>query len=149
MNSNDVGAWSGNWAWSLPLILLSVLLHVSSLALLSENLDRILIGAARRNITKLRFAAVMGSMTLFATTLHGIEALIWAIAYRFLDALPDYRSAMLYSLSAMTSYGNTNIFLKFHWQMMGALESLNGMLLLGLTTAFLFSMIQKVSRYSA
>jgi hypothetical protein len=97
---------------------------------------------------KLRFALVMGSMTLFVTTLLGLEATIWALAYRLLNALPDFRSAMLYSLSAMTSYGSTNIFLKFHWQLMGALESLNGMLLLGLTTAFLFSMIQKISRTS-
>jgi len=31
-----------------------------------------------------------------------------------LDALPDNRSAMLYSLSAMTSYGHANLFLKAH-----------------------------------
>ena len=51
---------------------------------------------------------------------------------------------MLYSLNAMTSYGHEPIQLKAEWQMMGALESLNGMLLLGFTTAFLFSMIQAV-----
>jgi hypothetical protein len=57
---------------------------------------------------------------------------------------PDEKAAMLYSLSAMTSYGHANLFLETNWQMMGALESLNGMLLFGLTTAFLFAMIQKV-----
>jgi hypothetical protein len=31
-----------------------------------------------------------------------------------------------------------------HWQLMGALEALNGILLFGLTTAFLFAMIQEV-----
>jgi len=51
---------------------------------------------------------------------------------------------MLYSLSAMTSYGHANLFLEEQWQLMGALEALNGMLLFGLTTAFLFAMIQKV-----
>ena len=35
-------------------------------------------------------------------------------------------------------------FLETQWPMIGALESLNGMLLFGLTTAFLFAMIQKV-----
>jgi hypothetical protein len=33
------------------------------------------------------------------------------------------------------------------WQLMGALEAVNGMLLFGLTTAFLFAMIQKVWRW--
>jgi hypothetical protein len=69
---------------------------------------------------------------------------IWALVYRHLGALPDDKAAMLYSLSAMTSYGHANLFLQINWQMMGALESLNGMLLFGLTTAFLFAMIQKV-----
>jgi len=34
--------------------------------------------------------------------------------------------------------------LEEQWQLMGALEALNGMLLFGLTTAFLFAMIKKV-----
>ena len=58
--------------------------------------------------------------------------------------MPDFKSAMLYSLSAMTAYGHANLYLKPHWQIMGAIEALNGMLLFGLTTAFLFAMIQKV-----
>jgi hypothetical protein len=73
---------------------------------------------------------------LLATILHGTEVALWAGAYRFLGALPDNRSAMLYSLGAMTSYGHANLFLKAQWQLMGALEALNGMLLFGLTTAF-------------
>jgi hypothetical protein len=35
-------------------------------------------------------------------------------------------------------------FLEKQWRLMGALEALNGTLLFGLTTAFLFAMIQKV-----
>jgi len=34
--------------------------------------------------------------------------------------------------------------LEQRWQQVGALEALNGMLLLGLTTAFLFGIIQRV-----
>jgi uncharacterized protein (TIGR04206 family) len=51
--------------------------------------------------------------------------------------------AMLYSLGAMTTYGHASVFLAEDWRMMGALEALNGMLLFGLTTAFLFSMISQ------
>lgn len=78
------------------------------------------------------------------TVLHGIEAVAWAGAYRLLCAVPDNPSAMLYSLNAMTTYGHESISLEPHWQFMGALEALNGMLLFGLTTAFLFAMIQEV-----
>ena len=50
---------------------------------------------------------------------------------------------MLYSLSAMTSYGHETLQLAPRWQMMGALEALNGWILFGLTTAFLFNVMQK------
>ncbi len=43
---------------------------------------------------------------LAITALHALEAGVWAFVYVALDALPDWRSAMLYSLSAMTSYGH-------------------------------------------
>ena len=69
---------------------------------------------------------------------------VWAAAYRIIGAIADNKSAMLYSLSALTTYGNANISLESQWRMMGALEALNGMLLFGLTTAFLFAMIQRV-----
>jgi hypothetical protein len=44
----------------------------------------------------------------------------------------------------MTTYGHDNSFLAPHWKLMGALEALNGMLLFGLTTAFLYGIIQRV-----
>jgi hypothetical protein len=44
----------------------------------------------------------------------------------------------------MTTFGNTAVNLEDRWKLMGAIEALSGWLLFGLTTAFLFGMIQKV-----
>jgi hypothetical protein len=140
----NLPAWNADWAWSLPLIVLNVVIHVLGLGLINERVVRALSGAMDRRHFTVVFAVVMGATALLATILHGIEGTIWAAAYRLLGGLPDNKSAMLYSLSAITSYGHVNLFLDPHWQMMGALEALNGMLLFGLTTAFLFAMIQEV-----
>jgi hypothetical protein len=88
-------------------------------------------------------AALVAPIVLLLTLLHGIEAGVWAAAYVGLGARPDFASAMLYSLSAMTTFGHAEIFLATHWRLMGALEALNGMMLFGLTTAFLFAVIQR------
>ena len=144
MKAVDVGAWNANWAWSLPLIVLNVVIHVIGLGLINESVVRVLSGALPHRRFMPTFAMGMGAVVLLATALHGIEAATWATAYRLLGALPDTKSAILYSLSALTSYGHANLFLEEQWQLMGALEALNGMLLFGLTTAFLFAMIQKV-----
>jgi hypothetical protein len=135
--------WRGNWAWGLPLIVLTVLIHVLGLGLMMQTAVRISSRTIQRRHPTAVFVMVIGSATWLATFLLGIEAGIWAAAYRPLGALPDNRSAMLYSLNAITSYGHTNLLLEEHWQLLGALEALNGWLLFGLTTAFLFGVVQR------
>lgn len=144
MNPTGLGTWFGDWAWSFPLIVLTVVIHVCGLAIIGDRVVGVMGEREGEGNFMGKFALVMGATSLLATVLHGIEGAIWAASYRFLNALPDGRSAMLYSISAMTSYGHANLFLKPNWQLMGALEALNGMLLFGLTTAFLFAMIQRV-----
>jgi hypothetical protein len=138
-------AWRADWGWGLPLIVLTVLIHVSGLWVISQrvihaNVSRV----SERSHPRVAFVVVLGATTLLATCLHGIDAAVWAFAYLFLGALPDYRSSVLYSLNAITSYGHTNLALEDHWHLLGAMESLNGWLLFGLTTAFLFAVLEKV-----
>ena len=144
MNPNTAGTWIGDWIWGAPLIMVTVAIHVCGLAVIGERVVSLLGETVAHRRFMPKFALVMGLTSLLVTALHGLEGVIWAAAYRFLDALPDKRSAMLYSLSALTTYGHANLYLKAQWQLMGALEALDGMLLFGLTTAFLFAMIQRV-----
>lgn len=135
--------WTGDWAWGLPLIVLTVVVHAFGLLMILEHL----VPAIRRRLPQarrrpLRFACVVGSTTLVLTALHALEAAAWGIVYLRLGALPDSRSAMLYSLSAITSYGHAAIDLAPPWQMMGALQALNGMMLLGLSTAGLYFVVR-------
>src|SRR5450830_1004907 len=88
MNPTD-GTWIGDWAWSLPLIMLNVVIHVCGLALIGERVVRVLNQAVDRRNFIPKFAVVMGATSLLVTILHGIEGGIWAAAYRFLGALTD------------------------------------------------------------
>ncbi len=144
MNPFEYMLWGPDWAWGVPLIALTVVIHVFSLALFTARTERLLARYTDHRHFALTFALVIGVAVVMVTSLHLLEAGIWAAAYRFLGAIADSKSAMLYSLSALTTYGHANVFLDPKWQMMGALEALNGMLLFGLTTAFLFAMIQRV-----
>ena len=141
---NDASAWDGNWAWSLPLILVTVIFHVISLAFLNERVIRAKRFLARRRNFLVGLSIVLGAATMVAIILHAVEATIWALVYQALGALPDSKSALLYSLGAMTTYGHEHFDLANHWQLMGALEALNGMILFGLTTAFLYGMIREL-----
>jgi hypothetical protein len=137
-------SWAADWAWSIPLIILTVIIHVLGITFVSERALRVSRTMIERRPPNTAFVVITGAATLFVTCLHGLEAGIWALAYLYLGALPDAGTCMLYSLNAITSYGHASISLAGHWELMGALEALNGWLLFGLTTAFLFAVVQKV-----
>ena len=86
--------------------------------------------------------AVVGTAGLLLAVLHGIEAAIWAAAYVWLGALNLPRDAILYSVDSMTTRGASGLMLEQHWRMMGALEAANGMLLFGISTAYIFAVMQ-------
>jgi hypothetical protein len=144
MNPFEYMQWGRDWVWGVPIIALNVVIHVFCLALFTAKLENVLHNYKSHRHFVPAFALIMGVAVIFVTGLHILEGAVWATAYRLVDALPDNKSAMLYSLGALTTYGHANVFLEPQWQMMGALEALNGMLLFGLTTAFLFAMIQRV-----
>jgi hypothetical protein len=140
----DASVWDGNWAWSLPLILITVVFHVIGLVFINERVIRAREFVARQRSFLVGLSLILGAATLVAIILHAVEAVAWAWVYQALGALPDGKSAVLYSLGAMTTYGHEHFGLANHWQLMGALEALNGMILFGLTTAFLYGMIREL-----
>ena len=142
MKSGDLRAWGVDWAWGLPLIIVTVIFHAYVLGLVNRDVTLRLKQTVESRFTFVS-VFVIGGTALAATMLHGFEALGWAVTYRLLDTRMDFKSAMLYSMSAITSYGHANLYLEPRWQMMGTLEALNGWIVFGLTTAFLFAVIQK------
>ena len=136
-------SWALDWLWGLPLIVLTVLFHAAGLGFIDRQVTSALGDARPLGEPSLTSIFTVGATVLSVTILHALECGIWAETYRILDAVPSNRSAMLYSLNAMTSYGHENLQLASRWQMMGAMEALNGWILFGLTTAFLFTVMQK------
>jgi hypothetical protein len=144
MNPTTLTPWSAAWLWSLPLLVVTVVIHAFSLRMIDRRVSYVLDGSARNRLLRMASWLIMPVVALSAAILHGAEGAIWAAAYVLLGALPDRKSAMLYSMNAMTTYGHVDLRLEPHWQLMGALEALDGLILFGLTTAFLFTVMQKV-----
>src|SRR5579862_1689168 len=118
MNRLFAEPWGADWLWSLPIVVVSVIVHVVGLMLIFRGMIGFMRHVVGRRSFAPMFVVAMGVVILLITILHGFEGAIWASAYRFLGALPDRRSAMLYSLSAMTTYGHEELHLKDQWQLM-------------------------------
>ncbi|SRR5260370_40417794 len=141
----DRAPWQGDWIWGCPLIVVTVILHVLGLGSISQKAILIHNDIKKHSGAIAASAVAIGATTLLATILHAMEAAIWGAAYLAIGALADSKSAMLYSLGALTTYGHQSVYLEEHWRLLGAIEALNGWLLFGLSTAFLFWLIQEVT----
>ena len=144
MDPRIASTWSRDWVWSLPLIAATVAIHVLGLGLIYHRASHVQTGDRKISPSYSISALIMGGVALFATILHAFEASMWAASYVLLGALPDRKGAMLYSLGAMTTYGKADVNLDLRWRLMGPLEALDGWILFGLTTAFLFAIIQNI-----
>jgi len=106
MNPFDYMQWGVDWAWGVPLIALNVVIHVFCLALFTQKVENALHGFKSHRHFVPAFAVVVGVAVIFVTGLHIVEAAVWAGAYRITGAIADNKSAMLYSLGALTTYGH-------------------------------------------
>ena len=137
---------SVNWTWDLSLIALTMAIHVTGVVIMSfvgfgirARLETRKLGLWR--VIPLVFG-IVGAVGLLLAVLHGIEAAIWAAAYLWLGALASPQDALLYSVDSMTTRGASGLMLQQHWRMMGALEAAGGMLLFGISTAYIFAVMQ-------
>ena len=91
------------------------------------------------------FAIMIGLISvvgLLLAALHGIEAALWAAAYWWLGAVNLPGEAILYSVDSISTRGASGLMLERDWRMMGALEATDGMLLFGISTAYIFTVMQ-------
>ena len=135
-----------NWIWGPSLIALTIAIHATGVTFMVSVLHRVRVRVERRRreLTHV-FAIVIGTFTAMAlllVALHAIEAALWAAAYWWLGAIGSIDAALLYSIDSMATRGASGFALDPHWQMMGAQEATDGMLLFGISTAFIFTVMQ-------
>ena len=73
-----------------------------------------------------------------------MEAALWAAAYARVGAIGSFTDALLFSVATITTRGTSAVALPDRWQMMAALEAVNGMSLFGISTAFVFTMLLQI-----
>ncbi|HUC69474.1 MAG TPA: hypothetical protein VMA53_28910 [Stellaceae bacterium] len=135
-----------NWTWGLSLIALTIAIHAFGVVAMGLVLHRIWLRVSSRRLGLRHVFAILigliGTVGLILAVLHGIEAGLWALAYWWLGAIVSPEAAMLYSIDSITTRGASGLALPAHWRTMGALEAVDGMLLFGISTAFIFAVMQ-------
>lgn len=79
----------------------------------------------------------------FLLLLHISEISIWAAFYYFSGALGDFKTAEYYSLMSYTTVGYGDVIVKGPWRLVGPIESLVGVLMMGWSTGVILTAILK------
>lgn len=79
---------------------------------------------------------------LFA--LHTLEIWIYAGLYDLLGAFHEFESALYFSTVTYSTLGYGDLTLPKAWRILGAIEGANGIILLGWSTAFFISIVQRL-----
>lgn len=136
-----------SWSLGLALITLTIAIHTTAVVFMALGLDsRIRArGDAPVHDGLRAIPAVIGrigAVALLLAALHGLEGMAWAFAYWWLGGFYSITDASVYSLATMTTFEIPGISLPSRWRMLGVLEAVNGALLFGISTAFLFAVLQ-------
>ena len=78
--------------------------------------------------------------------LHGVEIWLYAGLYLLLGALPDLETAVYFSTITYGTVGFDDEGFSQSWQLVSAIESINGIILLGWSTAFFVSIGNRFTR---
>ena len=76
--------------------------------------------------------------------LHGAEIWLYALLYWGTGVIAGVDLALYVSIGAYSTLGEAGTVLPPQWRIVGALEAINGMLLIGWSTAFLFQILRHI-----
>ena len=92
---------------------------------------------------------IVARVILYALVAHLLEIAFWAVLFVVCREFSDFATAYYHSAVNYTSLGYGDIVMSPAWRLLGPLETANGMLLFGVSTAMIFAVIQRlfVARY--
>ncbi|WOO42445.1 potassium channel family protein [Rubellicoccus peritrichatus] len=91
-------------------------------------------------------ASILILTTNFLLVLHLVEVMLWAMVFLWLPDVTEvqtFEEAFYFSLITFTTVGYGDITLGTNWRVLGGVEAINGVVLIGWTTAFLFGVVQR------
>src|SRR5262245_45560502 len=73
--------------------------------------------------------------------LHVTETAIWAAFYYWRGLFEDFETSLYFSMGSYTTIGYGDVVLPRTWRLLGAIEGISGVLLCGLSAAFVFAIV--------
>jgi Ion channel len=84
---------------------------------------------------------IFASVVIYASLTHLLEIAFWAVLFMICGEFSDFGTAFYHSAVNYTSLGYGDLIMTPSWRLLGPLETANGMLLFGVSTAMIFGVM--------
>ena len=130
------------------MVLATVLMHAIGLLLLGKLVR---FGAREEELLGIHPLSVRGLLVIVGVVLglfvlHGSEIWLYASLYLELDAITGLRHAVYFSTQTYAAIGYGDDAIAPAWKLVAAIEGINGLLLLGWSTAFFVTVMGRLGR---
>ena len=125
---------------ALVIVAFCVVVHVGGIVALAHSLlARVSRVDALTNTTLQAVVLIFVFGVVLA--LHAFEIGVWATFFYWCGLFGDLETATYFSLGTYVTIGYGDVVLPQHWRVLGAIEGLAGVLLSGLSAAFIFAVV--------
>ena len=128
------------------IVAVCLVIHVAGILLMAEwllrrrdNLERT---AGRR-----RFALQIVVLFAGVVFLHLIQTSLWAVFYYTQGLFSDFETSLYFSMVSFTTLGYGDVLLPRKWRLLGVIEGFSGVLLCGVSTAFIFAVVNAMFQF--
>jgi hypothetical protein len=128
---------------AMPTILATIAIHgVAVLSVVYFVRHEYRLG--RAGIRFWRDLLIVSAVTLLALLAHLVEIAIWALVFDCCGEFPHLSMALYHSAVNYTSLGYGDVVMSAAWRLLGPLETADGMLMFGVSTAMMFAVIERL-----
>ena len=103
-------------------------------------------GAQTASYPSLILMAVMIPTVSILMIAHGLEVMVWSLAYLVVGAAPPGADLVYFAFVNYTTLGYGDVTPLENWRLLGPLTAMNGVLLFGWSTAVIFEVLRRTLR---
>jgi Ion channel len=127
------------------MIIVTVLVHTFGLIAVTRVMSHVT-GRFRMHGHRSRVIAMI-SVVFGLFIVLTVEVWLWAACYLVVGALPDFDHALYFSTVSFSTVGFGDVVPAEKWRLLGALEAVNGFLMIGWSTAYLIAASTRVGPF--
>ena len=128
------------------MVIVTILIHGAGITALARGMRiEMDVAEAHHHFSMKRAGAILVTVpALF--TLHGIEIWLYAAMYLIIGAVQSLEAAVYFFHHNLCSIGFGDSEMARAWRLVGAIEGINGVLLLGWSTAFFVTVVARLPK---